>query len=71
MSKYVHILDLNNSFEAGMLEEILKDNGVPFAIIPTEDTAFGSIEKMELGFGYLSAPEEYRDQIISLYQQIR
>ncbi|HRY97578.1 MAG TPA: hypothetical protein P5550_00835 [Bacteroidales bacterium] len=71
MSKYVHILDLNNAFEASLLDEVLNDHGVPHAIVSTGDSAFGGIENMESGYGYVSAPEEFRARIVSIMEEIR
>lgn len=67
----MHILDLNNAFEARLLDEVLNDNEVPHAIVSTGDSAFGAIESMESGYGYVSAPEEFRARIVSIMEEIR
>lgn len=70
MEKYERILDLNNDFEAGLMEEILKDRKIPFGIVPSGDSALGGIWEMEYGWGYIEAPAEYKDVIIQLYKEM-
>ncbi|MBN1339332.1 MAG: hypothetical protein JXA03_08415 [Bacteroidales bacterium] len=71
MENFENILTLNNQFEAGMMTEVLNDHGIPHAIIQTTDSMFGGIERMESGWGYLEAPEEYREKIIQFYKELK
>ena len=70
METYEKILVLNNDFEAGLLEEVLVDRDIPHGIVTSDDTALGGIMEMELGWGYVEAPEEYRDEIEKIYAEI-
>ena len=70
MENYERILDLNNDFEAGLMDEILKDKKIPFGIVPSGDSALGGIWELENGWGYLEAPAEYKDEIIRLYKEL-
>lgn len=70
MEQFEKILDLNNEFEAERMEEILKENNIPFGIIPVSDSVFGSIEILENGWGYLEAPIRFKDRILGFYAEI-
>ncbi len=70
MDQFEKILDLNNEFEAERLEEILKEKNIPYGIVPVSDSAFGSIEILENGWGYLEAPPRFKNEIIDIYAQI-
>lgn len=70
METYEKILVLNNEFEAGLLEEVLNDRKIPHGIIVSDDSALGGIMEMELGWGYVEAPESFRDEITKIYLEI-
>ena len=67
MDQFEKILDLNNEFEAERMEEILKEKNIPFGIVPVSDSAFGSIEILENGWGYLEAPLRFKNEILEIY----
>ena len=70
MDQFEKILDLNNEFEAERMDEILKENNIPFGIVPVSDSAFGSIEILENGWGYLEAPARFKNKILEIYAEI-
>ncbi|MEI6683475.1 MAG: hypothetical protein WCO44_12640 [Bacteroidota bacterium] len=70
METYEKILVLNNEFEAGLLEEVLTDRKIPHGIVTSDDSALGGIVEMENGWGYVEAPEKYRDEIMRIYEEI-
>jgi hypothetical protein len=70
MEDFEKILDLNNEFEAGLMEEVLNDKKIPFGIVPSGDSALGGIWELENGWGYIEAPAEYKEEIIRLYEEI-
>ncbi|MGE5425300.1 MAG: hypothetical protein ACM3N9_08035 [Syntrophothermus sp.] len=70
MEKSEKILTLNNQFEATMLSQVLTDKNIPHALVPLTDSAFGGIENMEAGWGYVEAPAEYTDQILFYYDEV-
>jgi len=70
MEHYEKILQLDNEFEAERMREILEERKIPFAIIPRFDSALGGITNLELGWGYLEAPQRYRDEILTEYQAL-
>jgi hypothetical protein len=70
MDQFEKILDLNNEFEAERLEEVLKEKNIPYGIVPVSDSAFGSIEILENGWGYLEAPPRFKNEILEIYAEI-
>jgi hypothetical protein len=70
MDEFEKILDLNNEFEAERMEEILRVKNIPYGIVQVSDSAFGSIEMLENGYGYLEAPAIYKDEILAIYSEI-
>ena len=70
MEDFEKILDLSNEFEAEHMEEILNEKNIPFGIVPVSDSAFGSIEVLENGWGYLEAPARFKDEILDIYEDI-
>ncbi len=70
METYEKILILNNEFEAGLLEEVLTDRNIPHGIVTSDDTALGGIMEMELGWGYVEAPANYKAEIEMIYAEI-
>jgi hypothetical protein len=70
METYEKILVLNNEFEAGLLEEVLTDRKIPHGIVTSDDTALGGIMEMEFGWGYVEAPEKFKEEIIKIFKEI-
>ena len=70
MDEFEKILDLNNEFEAERLKEILDEKNIPFGIVPVSDSAFGTIEILENGWGYLEAPPRFKNEILEIYAEI-
>ncbi len=70
MEHYEKILELNNQFEAERLEEILMDKEIPYAIIPYPDSTWGGLMKMKKGWGYIEAPERFREEVEAIYRQV-
>jgi hypothetical protein len=70
MEDYEKIVDLSSEFEAELLSEVLEDKKIPFGIVSSSDSAMGGIWQLENGWGYIEAPLKYKDEIISIYEQI-
>lgn len=71
MKNYETILVLNNEFEAERLEEVLKDENIPYGIITRNDSVLGGIVEIETGWGYLKAPPGFREKIMQIYETVR
>ncbi|MCK9220727.1 MAG: hypothetical protein PHF97_06240 [Bacteroidales bacterium] len=70
MKTFEKILVLSNEFEAGLMEEVLTDRKIPHGIVTSEDSALGGIMGLEIGWGYLEAPPEFKKEILKLYGEI-
>jgi hypothetical protein len=70
MEDYEKIVDLSSEFEAELLSEVLEDKKIPFGIVSSADSAMGGIWELENGWGYIEAPLQYKDEILSIYKEI-
>jgi hypothetical protein len=71
MEKFEKILVLSNEFEASLLEEVLNDRNIPHGIVTSDDSALGGIVELENGWGYVEAPEKYREEITRIFEEIK
>ncbi len=71
MSKYEKIIVLSNEIEAKLMDEILKDRQIPHMIQSYHSSAYGSIFQFSGGWGHIEAESKYRDQIVSIYNELK
>jgi hypothetical protein len=71
MSKVIKILTLNNEIEARAMEQLLKDNNIPFNLKSLRDPAYDGIFQVHMGWGFIEAPEDYKDEIINVYNNFK
>jgi len=67
MSKHVKILIFRNEIEAMLLHEILTDKEIPHLIRSYHDSAYDGLWQSQSGWGHIEAPEEIKEEIISIY----
>jgi len=67
MSITEKILDLDNEFEARLIDGLLNERGIPHLIRSFHDSAYDGLFQSHSGWGRLDAPEEYREEIIKIY----
>ncbi len=70
MSKTERILVFDNEIEAGLLSEILNTKQIPHMIRSFHDSAYDGLFQVQAGWGILEAPEEYRDEILKVYEEM-
>ena len=63
----VKILNLNNEFEARLLDEILTEKNIPHLIRSYHDSVYDGLWQMQSGWGHVEAPEEYREEILKTF----
>ena len=68
--KAVKILVLNNEIEAKLLSEILKDRNIPHLIRSYHDSVYDGLWQIQSGWGHIEAPQEYKEQILSIYNEL-
>lgn len=64
----VRILVFSNEFEATLLDGLLNENGIPHIIRSYHDSAYDGLWQTRTAWGHIEAPEEYRDEILGLYE---
>lgn len=67
---FERILELQNEVEARLLEKVLEEKELPYQIKSNHDTAYDGIFQLQLGWGYLLAPPEYKEEITEIYNDI-
>ena len=65
------ILILENEFEAGIMEDLLEENDIPYVIQSYVNGPYDGIWKSQKGWGHIEADPEYKEEIISLYESIK
>jgi hypothetical protein len=67
MDKTVKILVLENEIEANLLDGLLLERGIPHVIRSYHDSAYDGLWQYHTGWGQLDAPEEYKEEILMIY----
>jgi hypothetical protein len=70
MSETIKILTFLNEIEAMLLDEILNEKGIPHLIRSYHDSAYDGLWQLQSGWGHIEAPEEYKDDILSIFDQM-
>ena len=71
MEDYIKIAVLDNDFEAQMLESILKERQIPHLLKSYYDTAFDGLYQTQKGWGHISSPDQYSEEIKEILSDLR
>ena len=71
MEDYIKVAIIENDNEAILLESILKERNIPYRIKSYHDTAFDGLFQTQKGWGLLSSPSSYHDEIIEILSDLR
>ncbi|MGQ9604025.1 MAG: hypothetical protein ACUVUU_07400 [bacterium] len=71
MGELIKIAVLENELEARLVEQILNERSIPYAIRSYHDYAYDGIFQFQKGWGYVLAAEEYKDEIIQIINELR
>ena len=63
MEDYVRAAFLDNEIEAQLLESILQQRDIPHLVRSYHDTAYDGLFQTQLGWGYVSSPPAYQEEI--------
>jgi len=66
----IKILVFRNEIEALFLDEILTERQIPHLIRSYHDSAYDGLWQLQSGWGHIEAPEEYRDEILTIFDQM-
>ncbi len=70
MSKFVRIAVLENSFQAQLLADVLKERNIPHVIRSYHDTAYDGLFQMGQGYGCVEADASFGEQIRTILQEL-
>jgi len=71
MDEYEKVEVLDNHFEAQVLDSILNEREIPHLMRSFYDTAFDGLFQTQKGWGYVSAPKEYHEEITEILRDLR
>jgi hypothetical protein len=71
MDKVEKIAVLDNEVQAELLDNVLTERGIPHLLRSYHDTAFDGIFENPRGWGHVEAPEEFRDEIRAIVEDIK
>ena len=71
MEHYVKTAILENEFEAQLMGSILTERDIPHRLVSYHDTAYNGLYQTQLGWGYLTAPETYKNEIEEILADLR
>ena len=71
MEDYIKINILDNEIEAELLEYVLRERSIPHLIRSYHDTAYDGLFQVQLGFGSVSAPAAYKEEIKEILSELR
>ncbi len=70
-NSFTHILNIFNDTQAQLLGAYLAEKDIPHVIVSNHDTVYAGIFQPQLGWGYLSAPEEHREEILRIWEDVQ
>ncbi len=71
MEDYIKVVTLDNEIEAGLLESILSERGIPHRMRSYHDTAYDGLFQTQKGWGCINAPESYKEEIKEILSDVR
>ena len=70
MEEYVKVQTLSNAIEAGLMDSVLNERGIPHLILSFHDSAYDGLFQAQKGWGVIRAPKEFEDEIKTIYREI-
>ena len=71
MEDYKKAVTIDNEIEAGLLESILNERGIPHRMRSYHDTAYDGLFQTQKGWGIINAPESHREEIKEILSDVR
>jgi hypothetical protein len=69
--EYKKVAILEHEIEARLLDSVLNERNIPHRIISYYDTAYDGLYQTQKGWGYISAPGEYEQEIQEIISFLR
>ena len=64
-------ITLRNEIEASIVDQILREDGIPHVMLSYRDRAYSGIWQYQYGWGHIDCPREYRSGIRALLAVLR
>jgi hypothetical protein len=71
MEDFIKVMVLENGNEAALLDSILNEREIPHLIKTYYDTAFDGLYQTQKGWGQVSAPALYHEEIKEIVNDLR
>ena len=71
MENFIKASTLDNEDEGRLIDSILTERGIPHRMRSYYDTAFDGLYQTQKGWGYVSAPASYEEEIIEIISDLR
>jgi hypothetical protein len=71
VAKFEKVLVLNNEVEARLLDAVLGERQIPHVMRSYHDSAYDGLWQQQQGWGHVEAPASYKEQILSIYEDLR
>ena len=71
MGVYMKVATLDNDIEAQLLDSILTERDIPHMMRSYYDTAYDGLFQTQKGWGYVSAPKDYHEEVLEIISDIR
>ena len=69
--RFIRIVILENAIEAQLVRSILDQHQIPHRIRSFYDTAYNGLFQMQKGWGELTAPVSYKQEILDIVKDIQ
>jgi hypothetical protein len=71
MDDYVKVSVLDNEIEAQLLDSILEEREIPHLMVSYHDTAYDGLFQTQKGWGHVSAPTPFKQEILEILNAVR
>ena len=69
--KFIKVTNLENAIEAQLIQSILDQHQIPHRVRSFYDTAYDGLFQVQKGWGELTAPAPYKQEILDIVADIR
>ena len=71
MEDLIKIAVLDNEIEAQLMDSVLTERGIPHLMQTYHDTAYDGLFQTQKGWGHISAPASYQEEIREILRDMR
>ncbi|MEA1991571.1 MAG: hypothetical protein U9N58_05155 [Thermodesulfobacteriota bacterium] len=71
MEEYIKVAAIENGIEAQLLGFILTERNIPHRMRSYYDTAYDGLFQVQKGWGFVYAPESFKDEIREIISDLR